>query len=128
MLFNKWDEQIRGAEQAAEGVATVESRLIDCVNENLHRENLITETTPRYLPNAQQLEADWKQRAQEKAKVIQRLSKLNWDCYWTYLVKRHSQWITVKCIINVSEKNCASSHRFCFLSPVESGSQPPNYP
>ena len=77
MLFNKWDEQIRGAEQAAEGAATTASRLIDCVNENLHRANLIAETTPGYLPNAQQLEADWKQRAQEKAKVIQRLSKLN---------------------------------------------------
>lgn len=31
MLFNKWDEQIRGAEQVAEGVATAASRLIDCV-------------------------------------------------------------------------------------------------
>ena len=24
--------------------------------------------------------------------------------YWTYLVKPHSQWMTVKCIINAAEK------------------------
>ena len=33
------------------------SILIDCVNENLHRANLIAETTPGYLPNKLQLEA-----------------------------------------------------------------------
>ena len=51
LLFNKWDDQIRQEEQAAETAATQASVLIDCVNENLHRANLITETTPRYLPN-----------------------------------------------------------------------------
>ena len=60
MLFNKWDEQIREAEQAAEGAATTTNSLIDCVNENLQRANLIAETTLGYLPNAQQLEAEWK--------------------------------------------------------------------
>ena len=41
MLFNKWDEKIREEEQAAEEAATTASNLIDCVNENLHREKLI---------------------------------------------------------------------------------------
>lgn len=46
MFFNKWDEKIREAEQVAEGAAMAASRLINCVNENLHRANLIAETTP----------------------------------------------------------------------------------
>lgn len=58
MLFNKWDEQIREAEQATEGAATAARSIIDCVNENFHRENLIAEITLGYLPNAQQLETD----------------------------------------------------------------------
>lgn len=62
-LFNKWDDQIRQAEQAAETAATQASVLIDCVNENLHRANLITETTPGYLPNKSRMEAEWKQKA-----------------------------------------------------------------
>ena len=45
LLFNKWDEQITQAEQATETTATQASILIDCVNENLHRANLIAETT-----------------------------------------------------------------------------------
>lgn len=70
LLFNKWDDQIREAEQGAETAATTASILIDCVNENLHRENLIVETTPGYLPNKLRLEVEWKQRAQEKGKAI----------------------------------------------------------
>ena len=104
LLFNKWDDQIRQAEQAAEAAATQASVLIDCVNENLHRANLITETTPGYLLNKSRIEAEWKEKAQEKGKAIQALNRLNWECYWAYLVKPHSQWMTVKCIINSAEK------------------------
>ena len=60
MLFNKWDEQIKEAEQAAEGASTTSNSIIDCVNENLHRENLIAETTPGYLPNIQQRQTNWR--------------------------------------------------------------------
>ena len=103
-LFNKWDDQIRQAEQATEAAATQASVLIDCVNENLHRANLITETTPRYLPNKSRIEAEWKEKVEEKGKAIQALNRLNWECYWAYLVKPHSQWMTVKCITNLAEK------------------------
>ena len=40
-LFSKWDDQIKEAEKAAGIAATTASILIDCVNENLHRSNLI---------------------------------------------------------------------------------------
>ena len=104
MLFNKWDEQITQAEQEAETAATQASILIDCVNENLHRANLISETTLGYLPNKLQLETEWRQKAQAKGKAIQALARLNWKSYWMYLVKPHSQWMTVKCIMNAAEK------------------------
>ena len=104
LLFNKWDEQITQAVQAVETAATQASILIDCVNENLHRANLITETTPGYLPRKLQLETEWRQKVQAKGKAIQALARLNWECYWTYLVKPHSQWMTVKCITNAAEK------------------------
>ena len=60
MLFNNWDAQIKNAEQAAEEATTAASNIIDCVNENLHKENLISETIPGYLPQAQQLQIEWK--------------------------------------------------------------------
>ena len=104
LLFNKWDDQITRAEQAAETATTQASTLIDCVNENLHRENLIAETTPGYLPNKLQLKTEWRQKEQAKGKAIQALARLNWECYWTYLVKLHSQSMMVKCITNATEK------------------------
>jgi len=63
LLFNRWDDQIKEAEKAAEMAATTASILIDSVNENLHRANLIAETTSGYLPNKQRLEEEWKQNA-----------------------------------------------------------------
>ena len=67
MLFNNWDAQIRKAEQATEEAVTAASNIIDCINENFHKVNFITETTPGQLPKAQQLQTDWRQKAQEKA-------------------------------------------------------------
>jgi len=60
------------------------------------------------------IQTDWKQRAQEKAQAIQGLTKLKWDYYWAYLIKPHSQWITVKCIINSAEKMVPSFVDFVF--------------
>ena len=114
MLFNKWDAQIMKAEQVAEEAATTSNNVIDCINENLHRENLISETTPRYLPNVQHLQTSWRQKAQESAESIQRLIKLNWDSYWTYLVKPHSQCMNLKCIINSAEKMVPTLIDFIF--------------
>ena len=65
---------------------------------------MISESTPGYLPSALQLEAEWKQKAQENGKTIQTLAKLNWESYWTYLVKPHSQCMMVRCIMNAAEK------------------------
>ena len=73
------------------------------------------------------LQADWKQRAQEKAKAIQGLSKLNWDYYWAYLVKPHSQWMTLKCIINLAEKMAPSLVDSVFLAQLKSEVGQPNF-
>ena len=58
MLFNNWDAQIKKAEQVVEEAVTAASNIIDCINENLHEENLISETTPGYLPKAQQMQTN----------------------------------------------------------------------
>ena len=79
MLFNKWDAQIKKAEQVAEEAAIVASNIIDYVNENLHRAKLISETTPGFLPKTQQLQTSWRQKDEEKAESIKKLTKLKWD-------------------------------------------------
>lgn len=126
LLFNKWDDQIRQAEQTAETAVTQASILIDCVNENLHRANLITETTPRYLPNKLQLETEWRQKALAKMKAIQALAKLNWECYWTYLVKPHSQWMMVKCITNTAKKAAPTLVDAVFAAQLSAKISQPN--
>ena len=65
---------------------------------------MISETIPGYLPQAQKLQTEWKQKAKEKPESIKGLTKLNWDSYWTFLVKPHSQCMALNCIINSTEK------------------------
>ena len=77
MLFNNWDAHIKIAEQAVEEAATTASNITDCVNENFHKVNLISETIPGYLPQAQQLQTGWKHKTEENEKSIQGLTKLN---------------------------------------------------
>ena len=57
ILFKNWDAQIRRAEKVAEKAATAANTLTDCVNDNLHKANLISETVPGYLPQENQLQA-----------------------------------------------------------------------
>lgn len=64
--------------------------VIECVNENIHKANLVAETTPGFLPKAQQLQAVWKQAMKERAEVIKHVNRLNWEAYLQYLVKPHS--------------------------------------
>ena len=64
ILFNNWDAQIRRAERAAEEASTAANTLTNCVNDNLHKANLIFETVPGYLPQANQLQAEWRQKAE----------------------------------------------------------------
>lgn len=60
MLFTKWDSQLKQAEQVMEEAATATNSVIECINENLHKDNLISDTTPGFLPKAQQLQTKWK--------------------------------------------------------------------
>lgn len=64
-----------------EEVAAAVNSVIECINENIHRANLIVETTPGFFPKAQQLQTEWKQTAEERAEVIKQVNKLNWETY-----------------------------------------------
>lgn len=80
----------------------------------------LEETTTGYLPNVQKLQIDWRQKAQENVQEIQGLTKLNWDYYSAYLVKPHSLWMTLKCIINSTEKMVPDLADFVFLAQLKS--------
>ena len=126
MLFNNWDAYIKIAEQAAEEAATATSNITDCVNESFHKDNLISETIPGYLPQAQQLQTEWKQKAEEKVESIKGLTKLNWDSYWTCMVKPHSQCNALNCIINSTEKMAPALANSVFSGQLKSEvGQPP---
>ena len=68
----------------------------------------------------QQLQRGWRKKAQEKVESIKRLTKLNWDSYWAYLVKPHSQCMTLKCVINCAKKMAPALADSVFAGQIKS--------
>ena len=92
----------------------------------MHKANLISENVPGYLPQAHQLQTEWRQKAEEKEKSIQGLTRLNWDSYWTCLAKPHSQCSALNFIINSAEKIAPTLVDFVFSGQLKSEvGQPP---
>lgn len=53
ILYAKWDPRLKEVEQAMEDVVLVANNVIECINENLHKANLVAESTPGFLQKAQ---------------------------------------------------------------------------
>lgn len=102
-----------------EDAAAAANNVIECVNENLHNANFVVETTPGFLPNAEQLQAIWKQGAKERAEAIRRVTRLNWETYWQYLVKLHNQWMTLRCLITFTEKMVPTLTNVVFVGKLK---------
>lgn len=66
ILFKNWDSWLNEVEQAIEDMTAIANIVIENVNENLHNANLMAETNLGFLPNAKQLELQWKQVAEER--------------------------------------------------------------
>ena len=83
----KWRKTYQGRpDQEMEAVSDASLRKIS------RKGKLLIAQSPASPKNCKKatIETDWRQKAQEKAEAIQRLTKLNWDYYWAYLVKPHS--------------------------------------
>ena len=44
----------------------------------------------------------WKEVSKVKEDHIMKIEKLDWVKYWRYLVKPHSQWLMLHCLIDTS--------------------------
>lgn len=60
ILFASWDSQLEEAEKVRVDVVAVVKITIENINENLHGANLVVESIPGFLPDAKQVEQQWK--------------------------------------------------------------------
>ena len=59
-MFASWDSWLKEAKKATLDAAATTNIIIDNINENLHGANLVEESIPGFLPDAKQLEQQWK--------------------------------------------------------------------
>jgi len=78
------------------------NNIIETINDNLHNANLIHECPPGSLPDIRALETHWQETFKAREEAIKQLTKLDWEVYWRYLVKPHSQWLMLHCLADSS--------------------------
>ena len=86
-----WDTRIKEDELAVARAVGVAKNIIKAVNHTLHTTNLIKEGNPKSLPDLNELDKNWKENLKIQRDAITKLSKTDWEAYWQFLVKPHSQ-------------------------------------
>jgi len=74
------------------------------VNHILFATNLIKEGNTKEILDLNSLYKDWKEKAGSQREAITKLTTTNWDSYWKYLVKPHSQIMTLNCSLHTTQR------------------------
>ena len=66
------------------------------------------------------------QTTHEKEETIKQLTRLNWETYQNFLVKQHSQWMTLRCLTTSTQNMVPALLDAIFAEQLKSTiSQPP---
>jgi len=65
--------------------------MIETINDNHWYVGFIQKYSLGNLPQIKDLQASWHENLAAKKQQIRQLSHLNWEAYWSYLVKPHNQ-------------------------------------
>lgn len=69
--------------------------IVKAVNHTLYATNLVKEGNSKILLDLNDLHKKWKEKAEIQREVIAKLTKTDWEAYWQYLFKPHSQIMTL---------------------------------
>lgn len=104
ILFTDWDARIKQAELVVARETRVEKNIIKTDNHTFHTTNLIKEGNPKSLLDLKDLDKNWKEKMKIQREAIMKLSKTNWEAYRKFLVKPHSQIMTLNCSLNSTQR------------------------
>ena len=104
ILFSKWETQLIKVERTTSRARAIMNNVIELVNDNLYGTNLISDCSPGNLPKAKVLKNQWRQYLDTKEEHLNKVQSLNWDAYWSFLVKPHSQQMTIKFLVDVVDR------------------------
>lgn len=126
ILFTDWDSRLKEVERATMIATTIENIIIEAINENLHGANMVNECLLGFLCNGKQREEQWEHVAQEKEEEIKQLNRLNWEAYWQFLVKPHSQLMTLRCLTTSTQKMVPTLTNALFAGQLKSAINQPH--
>ena len=90
------------------------------MNEKIYNINLIKECKPRFFPNIKQLEGQWKETTKNQIEAVKKLSKLDHESYWQFLVKPYSQQMALCCLTNSTQNMVPPPSNVAFMGQLRS--------
>lgn len=103
ILFTDWDVRIEQAELLVAREVGVSKNIIKAMNHTLFSTNMVKEDNLKEMPNLGALHKSWQEKVEAQKQEITKLTKTDWDSYWQYLVKMHSQITTLNCSIHSTQ-------------------------
>lgn len=100
ILFSEWESQLMKVERATSRCRIATNNLIELIKNSVHLSNLIIDFFLGKLPKVKLLEQKWKQELTQREKFIGGIPSLTWEMFWFFLVKPHSQQMTMKCLMD----------------------------
>lgn len=93
--FTDWEIQIKKPTRVVLSARKASNNIIQTINDNIWYASFIQRCSPRNMPEIDDLQLIWHESLAAREQRIRQLLNLNWDAYWTYLVKPQSQLMTL---------------------------------
>ena len=122
ILFAEWETQLIKGERAISRARAIMKNLVVLINDSLYAANLISNCIPGKIPKVKEIEKQWKHDLSNKYQQSSAIQGITWDAFWFYLVKPHSQQMTLRChrLYDSRTVGCHIYQPYAF--PVESSS------
>lgn len=87
ILFTDWEIQIKRVEREVSSASETSNNMIETINYDLWYACFIKKCSPINLLEIEDLQISWHEILVAKEQRIRQLLHLNWEAYWSYLVK-----------------------------------------
>lgn len=104
ILFIDWDTRIKQAALVVAREAGVSKNMIKAVNHTLFGTNLLKEGCLKEIRDLGALHKSLQVKAEIQREEIAKLTKINWESYWKYVIKPHNQIMTLNCSLHLTQR------------------------
>ena len=95
IIFKYWEMQLRQAGKTTSKATNLTNEIIEFVNGQILKTELIKEYTSEELPELKPLESQWNKITETQVETIKNTNKFDQEKHWNFLIKPYHQCLTL---------------------------------